>query len=343
MKIIVTGNEGYIGSVLTDGLIKRGHTVAGFDNGWFSKCVAQIVRDPPMTIRKDLRDVVSKDLAGAQAVIHLAALSNEQFGCWNSHITNAINVAGTLRLSQAAADAGVEHLVFVSSTAVYGRRGAELVDETVSPQPATVYSRSKLDAERAILAASPRTMRTTILRPASVFGFSPRFRMDLAVNEFVTTAVTSGIVEMRSEGTAWRPFVHIDDLCLALIAVVEAPDARDRQRVFNVGLSQENYQIADVAVMVNSVLNVEVRKIPTRDQDVIGQRVSFDRFREQFPAWQPVWTLPEALSSVAYEVERAAIPLKRDPSMFRRLDSVKKLQNSGFLDADLKEIHRPSS
>ena len=250
MRVLLTGNEGYIGTLLVPLLWARNHEVVGLDSGLFRECTLKAIRPVEKTIRKDVRDVEARDLDGIDAVIHLAGLSNDPLGNLNPRLTYAINHQAAVRLAELAKRAGIRRFLYASTCSVYGAAGDDLLDEDSAFNPVTPYAESKARAETDIRRLADRTFCPVYLRAATAYGVSPLLRFDLAVNNLVAWAATTGQVYLKSLGTSWRPLVHIEDIALAYITLLHAPEAKVHNQAFNIGRTAENYRIRDVAEIV---------------------------------------------------------------------------------------------
>ena len=341
MRVLVTGHDGYIGTVLTELLQTAGHDVAGLDAGLFHACAFSPATAVPSR-RADVRDVAPFD--GVDAVVHLANLSNDPLGNLRPGLTAAINHRATVRFAQAAREAGVSRFVFASSCSLYGAAGEADVAETAAFNPQTPYGEAKVLAERDLLPLAGRDFSPVFLRNATVYGVSPRLRFDLVVNNLTAWAVATGEVRMLSDGSPWRPLVHVRDVAAAAVAAVEAPREAVHGEAFNVGRAGENYQIRDVAEIVGrEVPGCRVTFAPGASPDSRSYRVSFDKIAERLPAWRPTWTVPEGVREVrdalAAWTAKTGAPLPPavfEGPRFSRIAHLQTLLETGALGPDLR-------
>jgi nucleoside-diphosphate-sugar epimerase len=292
-RVLVTGHNGYIGSVLVPMLQDGGHEVVGLDSGYFEPCVFGPPPAPVDTVRVDVRDVRPADLPACDAVIHLAALSNDALGTLSPEITDEVNARASVRIAQIAREKGIERFLFSSSCSLYGAaEGDALLTEEASFNPVTPYGRSKVDAEAALSVLASDRFSPMYLRNATAYGFAPRLRGDLVVNELVARAYVDGRIQLNSDGTAWRPLVHVEDISRAFIAMLEAPREAVHNQAFNIGSTGENYTVREIAQAVcDAVPGSQVTFGAGAGTDQRSYRVSFDRFARAFPKAVPQWTL----------------------------------------------------
>jgi nucleoside-diphosphate-sugar epimerase len=294
MNILVTGNLGYIGSVLVPLLQSKGHQVVGLDSAYFKDCLLSPVSENFEQITKDIRDVVSLDLEGVDAVIHLAGLSNDPLGEFSPRLTEDINYNGTMKLAELARKAGVSRFVYASSQSMYGisDTSKELDEDDSEKNPVTAYAIAKWNAEQELHKMTSDDFVVTSLRPSTVFGASPRLRCDIVFNNLVACAYTTGKIEIMSDGTPWRPVVHIKDVCSAFLAGLEAPAEIVSGRAFNVGIPDGNFTVRDIAEAAQrSVLGSEL--IFTGEHtDPRTYRVNFNRILTDLKDYyKPKWDL----------------------------------------------------
>ena len=325
MRVLVTGTDGYIGCLLPRALIDRGHDVIGVDTGfhragWLYNGVERTAE----TITKDIRTIAAADLAGVDAVVHLAELSNDPVGELAPKITYEINHAGSVRLARLAKAAGVQRFVYTSSCSVYGVATQEKVDETSAVNPQTAYADCKVRVERDVAALADDTFVPTFLRNATAFGASPRMRFDIVLNNLCGHAWTSRLIKMESDGTPWRPFIHIRDICKAIALTLEAPADRVRGEIFNVGDSDSNYRVRDIAEIVADVFPGSELRLGANGADNRSYRVSFDKIRETLPAFSCDWNARRAAEELRGVFER--IDLDRETFEYRGYTRLKQIQ-----------------
>lgn len=339
MRVLVTGHDGYIGCVMVPMLRASGHDVVGLDSGLFDGCEFD---DPPTSenIRADVRDVVRDQLDGFDAVIHLAGISNDPLGDLNPDCTYAINHRASVRLAEEAKAAGVPRFLHSSSCSLYGAHGDDYIDESADFNPVTPYGESKVLVEQDVTKLASDDFHPTYLRNSTAFGLSPRLRGDLVVNNLTGYAMTKGEVFMKSDGTPWRPLVHIRDISKAFIAVLHAPVEKIHNEAFNVGDTKENYRISEVAEIVADVVpNSRITLAESAGPDKRNYRVNCDKILAVLPESKPEWTVRRGVEEL-YEAYKAhGLTLEEfESSRYLRIKHVHGLQESGKLDGDLRWV-----
>lgn len=344
MRVLVTGSDGYIGQVLVPMLQRSGHDVVGLDSGLFHDCrfPGQPVAEPA-TIWCDVRGVAADCLAGFDAVLHLAGLSNDPLGDLNPKVTYDINHEGSVRLAQLAKASGVERFVFASSCSNYGASGDGYLDENAPFFPVTPYAESKVFVERDLHALADEAFSPTYLRAGTAYGMSAMLRGDLVVNNLIGFAVTTGQVLIKSNGMSWRPLVHVEDIAAAYQAVLEAPREQIHDQAFNVGATAENYRVMRVAKLVEEVVSGTVITFASgASPDKRNYRVNCDKLVRQIPAYRPRWTLQAGIEQIyaAYRDQGLTEEEFLGPR-YLRLQQLKELMQEGVVDAELRWTTRP--
>jgi nucleoside-diphosphate-sugar epimerase len=339
-RVLLTGHRGYIGTVLAPALLARGHAVVGLDSDLYGRCTFGAADGivPVPEIRRDIRDVEPADLRGFDAVVHLAGLSNDPLGDYDPPLTQEINHAATVRLAELARAAGVRRFVFSSSCSIYGAAGDRLLDETAPVNPVTPYAESKVRAERDLAGMADDDFSPTCLRSATAYGLSPRLRFDLVLNNLIAWALTTGRVLLKSDGTPWRPVVHVEDIGRAFVAVLQAPRAVVHREAFNVGATVENYQIRELAAIVEeAVPGSRVEFAPGAAADRRDYRVSCEKFAAAFPEARAHWTARAGARQLrnAYRCQGLGAD-DFEGSRYKRIAHVLQLRAEGVLDETLR-------
>jgi nucleoside-diphosphate-sugar epimerase len=341
MKVLVTGHEGYVGAVMVPILRSAGHDVVGLDTGLFEACT--FGAEPPKipTRRADVRDARSAEmLRGFDAVVHLAALCNDPLGDLDPQLTYEVNHRASVRLAELARQAGVPRFLFSSSCSLYGvAPDDQMLDENAAFNPVTAYGASKVYAERDIGRLADAAFSPTFLRNATAYGVSPRLRADLVVNNLVGHAVLTGDVLVASDGTPWRPLVHVEDIARAFFAVLDAPRELVHNEAFNVGATTENYQVRDIARMVaETVPDSRVRYAPGGGPDPRCYRVSCDKLAATLPDFRPRFTVRLGIEQLHDAYRAAPLTAEDFRDRYVRLREVRRLRDQGRLDPSLRWV-----
>lgn len=336
MKILVTGSDGYLGSLLAPLLLAEGHEVIGVDSGFYrSGWLYHPGGDTPHTLCRDLRRLSACELEGVDAVVHMAELSNDPTGALSPTITYAINHQGSLQLARLAKAAGVSRFIYTSSCSVYGVAAQDVVDERAPVNPQTAYAHCKVLVERDVSALADDNFSPTFLRNATAFGASPRMRFDLVLNNLAGLAWTTGEIVMTSDGTPWRPLVHALDICQAIRCTLRAPRERVHNQVINVGNTQHNYQVREIAEIIAEVFPGCRLRFGERGGDTRSYRVSFDKIGELLPDFRCQWSARDGARQLRALFAR--IQLSRatfEHPAYTRLKQLRYLLESGQLDSN---------
>ncbi|MGW4488877.1 NAD-dependent epimerase/dehydratase family protein [Amycolatopsis sp. NPDC004368] len=339
MRVLLTGHTGYLGTVMAPVLTEAGHDVVGLDSGLFEGCLLGPAPKDLPSIKVDLRDVKPEHVEGFDAVIHLAALSNDPLGSLAPELTYDINHHASVRLAALAKDAGVSRYLYASTCSVYGASGGGLVDEDAPLRPVTPYAESKVRVEDEVSKLADDSFTPVYLRNATAFGFSPRLRADIVLNNLVGHAYLSGEVLVLSDGTPWRPLVHARDIARAFTAALDTPREAVHNRAFNIGTERNNVTVAEIAQeVVEAVPGSKLRITGEAGADPRSYRVDFSRFREAIPGFECEWGVKDgALQLIdayrAYELTKAQFERR-----FTRLNWLSDRQAAGAVDDTLRHV-----
>ncbi|MEB3882586.1 NAD-dependent epimerase/dehydratase family protein [Lyngbya sp. CCY1209] len=344
MKLLVTGHKGYIGTVLVPMLLAHKHELVGLDSDLFEQCTfGEGIPDIP-EIRKDIRDVEREDVEGFDAVLHLAGLSNDPLGNLNPELTYEINHQASVKLAKLAKEAGVPRYIFSSSCSNYGAGGEDWLTEESPFNPVTPYGTSKVKVEQDVSQLADDNFSPTFLRNATAYGVSPRLRFDLVLNNLVAWAFTTGRVYIKSDGTPWRPIVHIEDISRAFIAALHAPREVVHNQAFNVGRNEDNYRIRDLANIVEEIVpNCTIEYAADGGPDKRCYRVNCSKILEALPEFKPQWNARRGAEELYAAYQKIGLTLEEfEGERYKRIAHIQKLLSEGTLDANLRRTAKVS-
>ena len=338
MRVLVTGHKGYIGTILVPMLLAKGHEVVGFDSDLFAQSTFGKGIEEIPELKKDIRDAEIADLQGFDAVIHLAGLSNDPLGNLNPQLTDEINYLASVRLAELAKESGVERFLFSSSCSNYGAGGQDWLTEESAFNPVTPYGISKVRAEQKLVKLANEDFSPTYLRNATAYGVSPRLRFDLVLNNLVAWAFTTGRVYLKSDGTPWRPIVHIEDISRAFLAVLHAPRETVHNQAFNVGCNEDNYRIRDIAEIVQqTVPSCQIEYAEDAGPDQRCYRVDCSKIAKTLPEFQPNWNARKGAQELYEAYKTVGLTLEEfEGAKYQRIAHIKHLLNTGQLDETLR-------
>ena len=346
MKILVTGSHGYIGTVLVPMLLEKGHEVVGLDTDLYQRCTFTGDIHNVETWMMDIRDIEMDNLRGFDGIIHLAGLSNDPLGDFRPQLTREINEIASLKLAEKAKAVNVPRFLFASSCSNYGAAGSDFLTEKSDFNPVTPYGESKVNVEAGLSQMADDTFSPTYIRASTAYGVSPRLRFDLVTNNLTAWAYTTGQVYLKSDGTPWRPIVHIRDISQAYIAALEAPRDKIHNEAFNVGTTAENYQIYDIAQVVKELVpGCEIEFASDASPDKRCYRVDCNKIAKQLENFKPQWTLRRGVEELYNAYQRVGLSVDDfEGPRFKRIAHIKELIQTGMLDEDLRWIEkRPSA
>lgn len=338
MRVLVTGADGYIGALLGPYLMDRGFEVVGLDTGYYRQgWLYPTTNNHPKTISKDVRSLTVEDLSGYAAVVHLAELSNDPLGKQDPQVTRDINHRGSLNLANTARKAGVRRFIYTSSCSVYGAgNGGDFVDEETPVDPQTAYAECKVLVERDLSAMADETFEPCFLRNATAYGASPRQRFDIVLNDLCGQAWTRREIVLQSDGTPWRPLVHVLDICQAIHLSLLAPDSSIRGQVFNVGSTEQNFRVIEIAKIVASVFPGCSLRLGEAVADSRSYRVNFDRIRRVLPDFKCAWTPERGARQMKSVFEHVAMTEADFAApAYTRLKKLLQLKKAGLVDDQL--------
>jgi nucleoside-diphosphate-sugar epimerase len=338
MRILVTGHKGYIGTVLVPMLLQAGHEVVGYDCDWYRRCTFGEPFREILEVGRDIRDVTIHDLVGFDAVLHLAGLSNDPLGNLNPDLTFEINYKASVQLANLCKWIGIPRFIFSSSCSNYGAAGDTLIDEAAEFKPVSAYGASKVLVEQEVSRMADAKFCPVFLRNATAYGISPRLRFDLVLNNLVAWALTTGKVHIKSDGTPWRPLVHVEDIARAFVAALHAPMELVHNRAFNVGTTTENYRVSDLAKIVEeTVPGCQIEFGKDAGPDARCYRVNCDRIAAALPDFRPRWNVRKGAQQLYEAYKEIGLTFEDfEGPRYQRIQHIKHLIDLGYLDDTLR-------
>ena len=345
MRVVVTGHNGYIGSVMVAFLRAAGHEVVGLDTFFFEDCVLGEDGGHVPTIRRDIRDVTVADLSGFDAIVHLAALCNDPLGDLNPDWTYDINHHASAHLARVAREAGVGRFLYASSCSMYGAAGEDILSEEAPLRPLTPYAVSKVRTEEDVAKLADSSFSPVFMRNATAYGMSPRLRADVVLNNLVCWAQTTGRIRIMSDGTPWRPIVHVQDISRAFAVALVAPRAAIHNEAFNVGSNEENYQVSELAEIVRSTVpGCTVEYAVGGGPDPRSYRVDFGKLNRVLPDFKPEWNASFGAKELYSAFQEVGLTLEQfQGRKYIRLTQFKHLLDSGRIDGTLRWVPEPAA
>ena len=342
MRVLVTGSLGYIGTILVPMLQQRDYDVDGVDTDLYQKCTFAGQLPDIKTLHADVRDLHPDDLVGYDAIIHLAGLSNDPLGDYRPELTDEINGTASIRLAEMAKTAGVKRFLFASSCSNYGAAGDDFLTETADFNPVTPYAVSKVKVEAALTNMADENFSPTYIRASTAYGLSPRLRFDLVTNNLTAWAFTTGLIYLKSDGSPWRPIVHVEDISRAYIAALEAPRDLIHDEAFNVGTTTENYQMREIADIVKDVVpDCKIEYAPDAGPDQRCYRVDCNKIARLLKDFKPQWTARRGIEQLYEAYKNTGLTLEEfEGPKYKRIAHIKKRVDDGSLDHDLRWTDR---